>query len=136
MQKLVYELNDKLQKYQSAARFMPYPKSKMHLLYMSFNELHYWITVDFQGDQVIIWDSFDENYDSWENISKLYLSKENYDQVIKKWNENVKRPVKYFIFVQDDSGWITLEPKSELSSEDLHTIEQDKQAKIEKDKKQ
>lgn len=130
MEKIVYELRDN-NSYWSVAQFMPYPKSQMHLLHMSFNELHDWITVDFQGDQVIIWDSFDENHDSWENISKLYLSKENYDQVIKEWNENAKNPAKYLVFARDDNGWVKLEPKNKLSEEDLQAIEEDKKAKLE-----
>lgn len=129
MQKIVYELRDNIN-YWSVAQFISYPKSQMHLLYLSFFEQYDWIFIDIQGDQVIMWDSFDEKHESWEKISKLYLLKENYDQVVDEWNKNAIDPAKYLIFCRDDNGWVYLEAKFELSKEDLDAIEEDKQAKL------
>lgn len=129
MQKIVYELRDNVT-YWSVAQFMPYPKSQMHVLFLSFLEKYDWICVDIQEMQVIIWDSFDEKQESLEKISKLYVSKENYDQIVNEWNKNAINPAKYLIFYRDGNGWVSLETKSELSKKDLDAIEEDKQAKL------
>jgi len=129
MQKIVYELRDNVT-YWSVAQFMPYPKSQMHLLFLSFFEKYDWISVDMQEKQVVIWDSFDEKHESWEKISKLYVSKENYDQVVNEWNKNAISPAKYLIIYRDTNRWVYLETKSELSKEDLDAIKEDKEAKL------
>ena len=129
MQKIVYELRDNVS-YWSVAQFMPYPKSQMHLLQMSFNEQYDWISVDIQGEQVTIWDSFDEKHESWDKLSKLYLSKKNYDLVVGEWNKNAEDPTKYLVFCRDNNGQIHLEAKNELSNDDLRAIEEDRQSKL------
>jgi len=128
-EKIVYKYDNKFG-YWTVSQFVYYPKSEMILLKMSFNEQYDWITVEIQGEQVIIWDSFDEKHESWDKISKLYLSKKNYDQVVDEWNKNAQSPAKYLTFCRDDKGWIHLEAKNELSQDDLAAIEQDRQAKL------
>lgn len=127
METLVYELTDNIS-YWSAAKFIPYPKSQMHLLYMSFNDQNYWISMDIKDNRIIIWDSFDEQHADGANISKLSILKENYEQVVKEWNKNIENPAKYLIFYRDDSGWIKLDAKDILSIDDLKSIEQDRTA--------
>lgn len=100
------------------------------MLHMFFNEQYDWITVDIQGEQVIIWNSFDEKHEPWDKISKLYLSKKNYVQVLDEWNQNAIDPAKYLVFCRNNNGWVNLEAKDELSKEDLDAIEEDKQAKL------
>lgn len=126
METLIYEFKDSA--YWSVSKFIPYPKSQMHLLYMSFNDQNYWISMRVKNDQIIIWDSFDEEHSDWENISKLYLSKQNYEEIMKYWNQNIEKPSKYLIFERNDLGWITLQVKKELSVVDLAIIEEDRKA--------
>ncbi|MBI2344867.1 hypothetical protein HYV10_02220 [Candidatus Dependentiae bacterium] len=127
METLIYELKDN-GSYWSAAKFIPYPKSQIHLLYMSFNDQNYWITIDIKDDNIVIWDSFDEKHADWENISKLYLFKKNYEKITQEWNKNIENPAKYLIFERDNLGWVTLKTKNELSLVDLSIIEEDRKA--------
>jgi len=128
VQKIVYKLN-KGNDYWTVAQFVPYPKSEMCLLFMALHPVYDWITVQMGNNQVVIWDSFDEKYDSLENASKLYLSFKNYDEIIQYWNKNTKNPSPYLVFARDSTGWITIESKDELLQEDLDAIEFDKKAR-------
>lgn len=130
MQKVVYELRDN-SSYWTVAQFVPFPKSEIILLFMSLHPIYDWIMVDEKNDQVVIWDSFDLRHDPWEKISKLYLSKKNYKQIVQLWNQNAENPAPYIIFSRDNLGWINVEAKLFLSEDDFNVIEQDKKAKLE-----
>ena len=128
MQRIVYKLN-KGNDYWTVAQFVPYPKSKMCLLFMALHSVYDWIVVTESNNIVTIWDSFDEKHDSLENVSKLNLTSLNYNQIVQQWNENAKNPSTYLVFVRDADDNISLEPKDVLSKEDLDAIGSDKSAK-------
>ena len=70
----------------------------------------------------------EEEYDTWEDIPKVTLTKNNFDEIIKTWNENVKNLRKYLVFTQNDDETFLLEAKDELSEEDLKQLERDKES--------
>lgn len=129
MEKLIYKYDEKFG-YWTVSQSIPYPKSEMILLQMSFNGQHYWINVDIQGERVTIWDSFDEEDTLFENISKLKMSKKNYEHVLGQWNQNMSNPALYLIFSRDNNGWINLETKQSLSQDDLDEIKKDVEAAL------
>lgn len=113
--------------YEQLDKYSGKEKANLHTLKMSFNPYNDWITIEERDDNVYIWINFDEDdYDTWEEIPKLILSKQNYEVIIKTWSENIKHPKKYLIFMQNDKNKIILEAKDELSQEDLKQLEWDK----------
>ena len=129
MEKLIYKY-DKNFDYWTVSQFVSYPKSEMILLKMSFNPQNYWIIVDIHGENIAIWDSFDEEDTLFEKIPKLRMSKQNYEEITELWNQNFKKPAEYLIFCRDNNGMIHLEVKNELSQDDLTAIEEDRLAKL------
>lgn len=55
----------------------------------------------------------------WFDMSKLEMSKENYELVVQQWEEISKRMPEYVIFTQHDSGFVEIIGKDELSEQDL-----------------
>lgn len=56
----------------------------------------------------------------WDDAPKLYMTIENYAEIVQKWQDIVlnKRP-QYIIISQDDAGYVDLIGKDELSQQDL-----------------
>lgn len=98
----------------------------IYFLYLSLNPYHDWISTIYKDDKVYIWNDFDEeDYDSWDDIPKVELSKKNYEHIVKEWNQNVKNPAPYLVFSQDDAGWFDLQVKQKLSNDELNEIKKD-----------
>ncbi|MBI2352824.1 hypothetical protein HYV11_01100 [Candidatus Dependentiae bacterium] len=107
----------------------------LYMLFLSFNKYRNWIIVEERDDKVYIWDSFDEDdYDNWEDIPKLIMSKQNYDYILGKIAKVVNQKPKYFILSYGDNGWIDLEIKDELSQDDLMHIDQEKCKRLSQNK--
>lgn len=68
--------------------------------------------------------AYDDYYEKrWDDIPKLYMKIENYEEIVKKWKEIVlKQRPNYIILSQDDSGYVDLIGKDELSEQDLHDM--------------
>ena len=70
-------------------------------------------------------DAFVEAYDEysdrrWDDVPKLYMKIENYVEIVEKWQEIVlKQKPNFIILSQDDSGYVDLVGKDELSQQDL-----------------
>ncbi|MCX5923436.1 MAG: hypothetical protein NTU89_02615 [Candidatus Dependentiae bacterium] len=70
-------------------------------------------------------EAFDKAYEDYsdkrfEDIPKLYMKIENYVEVVEKWQEIVlKQKPNFIILSQDDSGYVDLVGKDELSQQDL-----------------
>ncbi len=102
-------------------------KGLLYLFYLSLNPMNEWIVVESIDDKIIIWtDFFEEEGDSRQDVSKLELSKENYNKVLELWNNNLKNRAPYLVLSQNDFGWINLEGKQELSQDDLDYVENEK----------
>lgn len=109
--------------------------SDLNLMLMSLNAIHDWISILQEDEIIYIWiDFLEEEYDSWQEIPKLELSKENYDQIIEQWNQNIENPAAYLVLSQDESGWISLEPQKELSQQDLDFLESERQEQLKYEK--
>lgn len=107
----------------------------LSLLFLSFNKYRDWITVEERGEKVYVWINLDEDdYDNWEDISKLIMSKENYDYILEKITKVANQKPKYFIMSYDDNGWIDLETKDELSQDDMRYIDQEKCKRLSRNK--
>lgn len=105
----------------------------LYTLFLSFNKYRDWIIIEEKNDKVYIWDIFDEDdFETWDDIHKVVLSKKNYDYILKKLKKFVDDKPKFFILSYDDNGWIDLEAKEELSQEDWQNIDQDKYEKLSK----
>lgn len=103
--------------------------SLLSLLFLSFNKYRDWISTEEKDDNVYIWINLDEDdYNTWEAIPKLMLSKGNYEEIFNIWNENAKNPKRYLVFTQDINNTITLAAKDELSQQDLERVELDKKS--------
>jgi hypothetical protein len=66
-------------------------------------------------------DAYDDYYEKrWDDIPKLYMSMQNYVEIVQKWQNIVleQRP-NYILLSQDDSGYVDLIGKDELSEQDL-----------------
>lgn len=59
-----------------------------------------------------------------EKIPKLKLSYENFDYIFKQWVEIKQKNPKFIIIEQDDTGFINLHNKKELTIEELALVEQ------------
>lgn len=56
----------------------------------------------------------------WYDVSMLYMKIENYVEIVEKWQEIVLKQKPNFIMLsQDDSGYVDLVGKDELSDQDL-----------------
>ena len=124
-----YILKLQNQKYEQLYKFSGEEKANLHTLKMSLNPYSNWITIEEKDDKVYIWINLDEeDYDTWEDIPKLILSMQNYEEIVNAWNLNNKNPKKYLIFTQNDNEVVSLESKDELSQEDLNQLKLDKES--------
>ena len=70
-------------------------------------------------------ESFDEAYEKYsdkrrDDIPKLYIKIENYVEIVEKWQEIVlKQKPNFIILSQEDSGYVDLIGKDDLSQQDL-----------------
>ncbi len=129
IKRIVYESSERYG-YCQVAQGIAHGKNDIAMLYLSF-KLQYseWMLVAKGDDKVEIWNMIlEEEYFNEEDIPKLIMSRKNYDEVINALNENRNMPKQYLVLSQDDTGWIHLEAKNELSKLDLISIEQDKKA--------
>ena len=85
------------------------------------------IAVEYYEDKVYVQDLL--FLDDFGNCPTAELSKENYNKIIDEWNKNIDHHAKYLILSQNDTGWIVLWPKEELSKDDLLFIKKEKQIK-------
>ena len=116
-------------RYEQQYKFSGAEKADLHMLQMSFNQYNNFITLEEKNKSVYIWINLDEEeYDTWEYIPKGTLTKNNFDEIIKTWNENVKNLKKYLVFTQNNDDTFLLEAKDELSEEDLKQLEFDKES--------
>ena len=78
-----------------------------------------------EGLSKIEQDAFDAAYDDYcdkrrDDIPKLYMTIENYIKIVQKWQEIVlKQKPSYIIVSQNDTGYVDLVGKDELSQQDL-----------------
>lgn len=105
----------------------------LYLLFLSFNKYRDWIVTEERGDNVYLWDIFEEDdYDRWEDIPKLIISKKNYDSILEILKKIIDDKPKYFILSYDDNRRVDLVSKNELSQEDWQHIDQEKYQKLSK----
>lgn len=55
----------------------------------------------------------------WDDMPKLWMSWDNYQEIISKWDKVREQKPPYIIFSQDDQGYVDLVGKQELSQQDL-----------------
>lgn len=55
----------------------------------------------------------------WEDMPKLEMSTQNYEEIVCKWQKIMKQKPQFLIFSQDDSGRVELIGKDELLLQDL-----------------
>ncbi len=73
-------------------------------------------------------DAFDAAYDDYcdkrrDDIPTLYMAIENYVEIVQKWQDIVlKKKPNYIILSQNDTGYIDLIGKDELSQQDLQDM--------------
>lgn len=113
--------------YEDVLLYSSEEKSDLSLLELSFNPCHDWILVEKFDEKVCISTDFFLEDSDLEDVSKLIMSKKNYDEVLHAWNKNIEDQAPFLILTQDDSGWITLEAKQELSKVDLRFVEEENQ---------
>jgi hypothetical protein len=129
IKKIVYEYKEEYG-YWPVVGYTIKDKWAIAMLFETFNELHHeWMFIDKGDDEVIITNKWDkEDYFNEENIPKLVMSRQNYDEVMNACNINKNNPKQYVVLSQDDSGWMRLEAKDKLSVDDLASIEEDRKA--------
>lgn len=124
MKKKILELS--LASYKDLINSQSESLADLNLLYMFFSEVADWIIYDERKGKVYLWIEFlEEEYSSWNEMPKLEISKSNYDYIETVWKANENNLAPFLVFIQDDSGWITLERKQELSADDLKFIEEE-----------
>ena len=120
-------------------------------LWSSFDYTNNWILVDEDDGWVTIrcmWDmktqkwkdfisleekkQYDEAYakywwKNWEEIPKLEITKQNYDQVLKEWERLKKSKAPYGIISIDNMGWVRIEGKDKLDQQDLQDLKEEHQ---------
>ena len=70
-------------------------------------------------------EAFDNAYEAysdkrWDDMPKLYMAMENYVEIVEKWQDIVlKQKPPYIIVSQNDTGYVDLVGKDELSQQDL-----------------
>lgn len=108
----------------------------LYIFYLSVYPIHDWIITEREDDLVTLRIHFpgDDSGDFDNEESKLKLSYVNYQSVAKQWDEVIEKPSKYLVLSQDESGWITLERKEELSKQDLDFLESEKQEQLKYEK--
>jgi len=63
----------------------------------------------------------------WDDVPKFYITKANYAEIEKKWKQlHIDKPA-YVILSQDESGYVDLIGKEELSPEDLRDMQYENQ---------
>ena len=75
-------------------------------------------------EQSVFDDAYDDYYAKrWDDIPKLYMVIENYVKIVQKWQEIAlaHRP-QYIVVSQDNTGYIDLIGKDELSQQDLADV--------------
>jgi hypothetical protein len=113
--------------YRKAVHSLFEKKALLSLLIHSFYVPLDIIYVMKSDDYVEIWNTLlEEDYFNEEDVPRLLMTRQNYDEVINGWNANIGNPKQYVVLSQDDSGWIRLEAKNELSADDLASIEEDR----------
>lgn len=126
MKHLFFKLNQ-INEYEDMLKFSPKSKGDLNLLYMSLNPTNDWIKTLSKDDTVYIWINFDEEeYETWEEIPKLELTKSNYQSLISQIIKNKNKPAPYVIFSQDNSGKFYFTTKQKLSPEEIKILEHDK----------
>lgn len=78
-------------------------------------------------------DAFDAAYEAyydkrWDDVPKLFMTIENYVEIVQKWQRIVlqERP-NYIILSQDDTGYVDLVGKDELSEQDVADMQHEHQ---------
>lgn len=68
--------------------------------------------------------AYDDYYEKrWDDIPKLYMSIQNYEEIVQKWQDIVlKQKPNYIIVSQDDAGYVYLVGKDELSQQDVQDM--------------
>lgn len=106
----------------------------LDLLFDALNAFNSFIIIDFdEHDHNIITLRLQlpgDTEDEYGSDGILKMSKKNYDYIMQKWQQVLQHRPKYFILSRDDQGWIDLEMKNELSSEDQKYLDQDKIKKL------
>lgn len=133
MTKLFFEYKDNIKNYWNIITTINiYDEVLLDLLFQSFNKANGYIVIESDENYVYIQDmlSIEDNNefeeDNEKDIPTLKISKENYYEIIKAWNDNTKKPKPYLILSQNRSGWISLETKTKLSSEDIKVLKESK----------
>lgn len=128
MIKIVYQKTEKYG-YRRTVNSLFEKKALLSLLVDSFHFPLEIIYVMKSNDYVEIWNTLlEEDYFNEEDVPRLLMTRQNYDEVINVWNINIDNPKQYVVLSQDDLGWIRLEAKNELSADDLASIEEDRKA--------
>ena len=58
----------------------------------------------------------------WDNMPKLEMSVQNYEEITEKWKKIIEQKPQYIIFSQDDNGYVDLIGKQEFSEQDLQDM--------------
>lgn len=62
----------------------------------------------------------------------LRFSKENFEHILNFWDTVKDNEPEYYIITQDDTGWIDVQAKNELSSDELRMVQEYKEYKEKK----
>ena len=109
-------------------------KSLLGLLLDSFNPMNDCIIIDRDENDInritmrlhFIGDAEDE----YGTDAVLRLSADNYEYIKQQWNKVVAQRPHYFVLTRNDHGWIYLELKNELKSEDMQYLDVEKMQKL------
>ncbi|MBI2353372.1 hypothetical protein HYV11_03995 [Candidatus Dependentiae bacterium] len=99
----------------------------------SFDHFYDFIIIDGTDDHIYMWNDFDKEKYTKENLPILKMSYKNYTDIINQWDTNLANPAPYLVLTQDEDGFVNLESKQTLSQEDLDFIASEK-LKLEQDK--
>ena len=125
MKKIIYHNTEQFS-YQVYYNRVSAHNSILDFVYSSFIPMYDWMMFDIKGEDYIIWNQFvADEYSSFKDVPKLKISKKNYNEIEQVLRENSQKEAPFLVFTQDDSGWITLERKQELSADDLKFIEEE-----------
>ena len=108
--------------YRSEYDWIHITKLPEKIIYWSWDDIKQ--KADIQFDNLEGKKSFDEEYSvyskkRWQDMPTLEMTIQNYEAILEKWSNILKTKPNFIILSQDDSGYVDLIGKDELSEKDL-----------------